>query len=48
MINKILDKHFVWLTKKSTKVGVMFFFVECYLLTFIAYELCKFIWNLLF
>ena len=48
MINKILDAHFEWLTKKSTKFGFIFFFAECYLLAFGAYELCKFIWNLLF
>ena len=48
MINKILDKHFDWLTKKSTKFGFIIFFVECYLLTFLVYMLGKFAWNLLF
>lgn len=48
MIKKILDEHFGWLTKKSTRFGVMFFFIECYLLTLVVYELCKFVWNLLF
>ena len=48
MINKILDAHFEWLANKSTRFALMFFTIECYLLTFVAYELCKFIWNLLF
>ena len=48
MIDKIIDAHFDWLTKKSVRFGIIFFFVECYLLTLVAYEFCRFVWNLLF
>lgn len=48
VIKKILDAHFDWLTNKPVNLGIMLFIIECYLLTFGAYELCKFVWNLLF
>ena len=48
VIKNIIDVHFDWLTKKSVRFGIIFFFVECYLLTFVTYELCDFVWNLLF